>query len=771
MSNEHGARRGPRKRLGGAGGSRGRGRRRGDANPAGSRPIDLSREAVLAALNRLGRPTSLEELADALGASTEEARGVLSTRLAGMRADGHVLRNRKGAFAPVERVDLIRGRVAAHRDGYGFVVPDGGGNDFYLAPREMRTVMHGDRVLVRLKRIDRQGRAEGSLVEILERRNNHVVGRLFFNRGRALVVPDDRRLHHDIVVSDRDIGDAREGDVVVTEVEQPPGEHAPPVGRIVEVLGHHLEPGLEIEIALRSHGIPVEWPDAVLADAAQIPLHPSDADLEGRLDLRHLPFVTIDGADAKDFDDAVYCRPQGDGWQLFVAIADVSHYVAQGSPLDAEARRRGTSAYFPGRVIPMLPERLSNGVCSLNPGVDRQVLVCRMHIASNGRVVRSTFAEAVIRSAARLTYDEVAQGIVEKEREARETLGELIPHLDHLFALYRTLKRSRRGRGALELDTAEPIIVFAPGSNEVVRIEAARRNTAHEIIEECMIAANVCAARFAERHRLPVLYRVHQGPGEEKAAELGWSLSEMGIRFLAGDRITPADFARVLEQVTDRADRELVQTLILRSLAQARYQPKNTGHFGLALPAYAHFTSPIRRYPDLALHRAIRWQLQGRAPQDAPYGVDDMKGLGEHTSGTERRAEEAVRDACASLKCQYMAPRVGERFTGIVSGVTSFGVFVALDEVLVDGLVHVSGLGDDYFHFDPMRHRLIGEQSGRAFRLADPVSVRVARVDIDERRIDFELDLGGGKRDRSRSPRRNVSRSRAGRRKALRRRS
>jgi len=393
-----------------------------------------------------------------------------------------------------------------------------------------------------------------------------------------------------------------------------------------------------------------------------------------------------------------------------------------------------------------------------------------MRISANGRIVRSTFVEAVIRSAARLTYDEVAQGVVARDPEVREGLGELTPHLEDLFSMYRVLKRARLRRGALELDTAEPYIVFAPGSNEVVRIEAARRNTAHEIIEECMIAANVCAARFAERHRLPALYRIHPGPSEEKAAELSWSLNELGIHFSPGERTTPSDFAQVLEQASDPGARELVQTLILRSLAQARYQPKNIGHFGLALTTYAHFTSPIRRYPDLALHRAIRWQLRGASQDVAPYTHEDMGGLGEYTSMAERRAEEAVRAACASLKCQYMASRLGERFSGIVSGVTSFGVFVALDEVLVDGLVHVSALGDDYFQFDPIRHRLTGEQSGRTFRLADAVTVRVAHVDIAERRIDFELDRRDGKRSQKRSAHRKSSPSRAGRRKAARRR-
>lgn len=741
-----------------------------DVSPQPGRGLDLSREAVIAALNRLGRSASIDDLASYLGAASAQALDVLSARLAAMRSEGHVLRNRKGAYAPAERLDRITGKVVAHRDGYGFVVPEGGGGDWFLAPREMRTLMHGDRVLVRLKRVDRQGRAEGALVEILERRNNRIVGRLFFHRGAAVVVPDDRRLHHDVTVPDRDLGGAREGDIVVTEVTQPPADHAPPIGRIVEILGDHLEPGLEIEIALRSHGIPDEWPAPVISAAAQAPLHPTPADTKGRVDLTDLPFVTIDGADAKDFDDAVYCRPDGEGWQLFVAIADVSHYVGQDSPLDREARSRGTSVYFPGRVIPMLPERLSNGVCSLNPGVERLVLTCRMRISANGRIVRSTFVEAVIRSAARLTYDEVAQGVVARDPEVREGLGELTPHLEDLFSMYRVLKRARLRRGALELDTAEPYIVFAPGSNEVVRIEAARRNTAHEIIEECMIAANVCAARFAERHRLPALYRIHPGPSEEKAAELSWSLNELGIHFSPGERTTPGDFAQVLEQASDPGARELVQTLILRSLAQARYQPKNIGHFGLALTTYAHFTSPIRRYPDLALHRAIRWQLRGAKQDVAPYTHEDMGGLGEYTSMAERRAEEAVRAACASLKCQYMASRLGERFSGIVSGVTSFGVFVALDEVLVDGLVHVSALGDDYFQFDPIRHRLTGEQSGRTFRLADAVTVRVAHVDIAERRIDFELDRRDGKRPQKRSAHRKSSPSRAGRRKAARRR-
>lgn len=730
--------------------------------------LSLSREAVFICLKGFGRPVSQDELASQLLVESDAAREVLNARLDAMRDEAVIRRNRRGLFSVVNLAEahVVIGVVSAHREGYGFLIPEAGGRDLYLAPREMRVVIHGDRVSARVKRIDRAGRPEGAVVEILERRHDRVVGRFFRRENVGEVVPDDRRINHSITIADRENGSAKEGDIVVAEILQAPSQNGPATGRVVEVLGHDGTPGLETEVAMRSYGIPNEWPSEVTKEAADIAWDLTPSDLTLRTDLRTLPFVTIDGDDAKDFDDAVFCHRDEAGWTLYVAIADVSHYVSSGSALDQEARRRGTSVYFPGRVVPMLPERLSNGVCSLNPGVDRLVLVCRMRISDSGRIVRSTFDEAVIRSAARLTYDEVAAGIIDGDQKVRMTLGALIPHLQELHALYRVLKYTRRKRGALDLDSVEARFVFAASAPGVARIETVVRNTAHEVIEECMIAANVCAARFVGRHRLPALYRVHEPPQAEKLAELAFSLSEIGLRLPAKGVVTPLDLARVVESADEQANRQIVQTLILRSLAQASYRPKNTGHFGLALPAYAHFTSPIRRYPDLALHRSIRAKIHQSAP--TPVLPGDMGELGGHTSMTERRAEEAVRDVVASMKCQYMSERVGEQFSGLVSGVAPFGVFVSLSEMPVDGLVHVSGLGDDYFSFDPVRHRLSGKQTGQTYCLTDRLDVRVARVDIAERKIDFELVKTGSKRALPRLARRRTSRSRAGRRKGSR---
>ena len=737
----------------------------------GSSSAELSRSSILTLLRNAGGPLPLEDIGAQLRVRDEPSLQVLDARLGAMADEGALIRNRRGHYAAVERMDLTRGRVAAHRDGYGFVIPEDGGQDLYLAPREMRSLLHGDRVLVRVRGIDRRGLSEAALVEIIERNNEQVVGRFFKEGGVGFVIPDNKRRHQNVVIPGSGNANARDGDIVVAQITEPPTERSQPIGKVVEVLGEHMAPGLEIDVAIRSHGLPHQWSEEVVRQAEGIALDPSFDDSGERENLRELSFVTIDGADAKDFDDAVYCEPSDKGWTLWVAIADVCAYVPKDSPLDEEARRRSTSVYFPGRVIPMLPERLSNGVCSLNPGVDRLVLACRMSIDANGRIRRSSFTEAVIHSRARLTYDEVADAIVDLEEDSRTRLGELTRPLDDLYALFRVLKRARRRRGALEIETVEPRIVFGVGerTQRIDRIEGVVRNTAHEIIEECMIAANVSAARFLTRHKLPALFRIHEAPSDEKCAELRLFLGEIGLPFTDAAKPSPSEYARVLESAVGRPDAHLVQTLILRSLKQAAYRPKNIGHFGIALECYAHFTSPIRRYPDLLLHRAIRHRLRGGRAADAPYSPEEMVGLGEHTSMAERRDEEAVRDAISWLKCEYMMDKVGEQFSGIVSAVTSFGVFVELKDVLVDGLVHVSSLGDDFYHFDPVRHRLEGERTAKTYRLAQPLTVRVTRVNLDDRKIDFELaEPSSGPFRPRRSARRRQSQSRAGRRKARR---
>lgn len=519
------------------------------------------------------------------------------------------------------------------------------------------------------------------------------------------------------------------------------------MGRVSEAPGERSAPGEEVDVAVRTRVLPAEWPPGVFEEAARLGPEVAEEDKAERWDLRDLPFVTIDGEDARDFDDAVHCIPTARGWRLIVAIADVAHYVRPGSPLDREARRRGTSVYFPGRVLPMLPEPLSNGLCSLKPGKDRLCLACEMLVDQDGHIVRSRFRDALVRSQARLVYEEVAAGLAPAGSGAEARNGTSAP-LRHLHALFRALHRARRRRGALDLDTIETRIVL-DDEGEVIAVEPRVRNDAHRIVEECMIAANVAAARFLSRHRRPFLYRVHERPAEDKVRELRAFLAPLGLR-LGGEAPQPRDYASLIDRSRSRPDAALVHGVLLRSLAQAVYAPVNAGHFGLALAAYAHFTSPIRRYPDLMAHRAIKQVLGSFPNPPQARRPDEMSALGEHASMTERRADEAVREVERRLKCRFMQGRIGETREGCVSGVTGFGLFVTLDELYVDGLVHVSALGADYFHHDPVHHELRGERSGRVFRLGDRVEVVVARVDVEDRKIDLELrhpvKVGGRRR-------------------------
>jgi ribonuclease R len=565
------------------------------------------------------------------------------------------------------------------------------------------------------------------------------------------------------MIPDSATGQAGHGQVVVAEIVEQPTKRSQPIGHIVEVMGDHMAPGMEIDVAIRAHELPFQWPDAVIAEAQALPSSVTAAASRGRTDLRDKALVTIDGADARDFDDAVFCTRTPSGWKLTVAIADVAAYVKPGTPLESEARLRGTSVYFPQRVLPMLPEKLSNGLCSLRPDEDRLCMACELQVGRDGQVKRSRFFEAVMRSAARLTYDEVAAAVVERDRQARRTLSDIIDHLDELYALYAALKRARERRGAIDLDTQEARIVFG-ADKKIESIGSQTRNDAHRLIEECMIAANVAAARFLERHRIPALYRVHDRPAPDKVAELREFLSEVGMKLAGGARPEARHFAALLKRTAGRADGELIQSVLLRSLAQAAYSPRNIGlrslaqaaysprnigHFGLALESYAHFTSPIRRYPDLLVHRAIKHLINERASERFDYDTDALVSLGAHATMAERRADEATRDAVSWLKCEFMLDHIGEVFAGSIMGVTSFGLFVTLDDIHVEGLIHVSALGSDYFHFDPIGHRLTGERSGAVFRLADRVRVRVQRVDLDERKIDLEL-VDAGKRSGSR---------------------
>lgn len=704
-----------------------------------------SREVILQLLTASPHPLDFPSLATALGLSEEIDIDALRKRLRAMERDGQILFNRRRQYVPVSRADLISGRVMGHPDGFGFLIPDDGSPDLFLHAKQMDSVMHGDRVLASVRGLDAKGRREGAVVEVLERATEQVVGRLLVESGIAFVVPDNKRLTQEILIPPDQLHKAKPGQIVVAAIIEHPTKRSRPIGKIVEVLGDHLAPGMEIDIAIRSHELPFEWPQTVTEEADRFGYEVPERAKQGREDLRSLPLVTIDGADAKDFDDAVYCRREADHWRLLVAIADVSHYVKPGTALDKEATLRGTSVYFPGQVIPMLPEILSNGLCSLNPQVDRLCMLCEIRLDDEGTVLDYQFKQAVMNSAARLTYDQVAAMVVEQDTKLRQQYAELVPHLDNLYALYHTLNHARLERGTIDFETTETRIIFG-ADRKIEAIEPSVRNDAHKIIEECMILANVCAARFLKEHDLPALHRVHAPPSAEKLEDLRAFLAGVGLSLGGGLEPEPADYARVLQQVQGRADFHLIQTMLLRSQSQAQYSPDaETGHFGLAHEDYAHFTSPIRRYPDLLVHRGIRHILTGGTAANFMYSLADMQALGEHCSMAERRADDASRDVLAWLKCEYMQEHVGDVFDGIITSVTNFGLFVELADIYVEGLVHVTALTNDYYRYDPVRQRLTGESSGRSFRLADSIRVKVARVDLDERKIDFVLAEGADK--------------------------
>lgn len=698
-----------------------------------------SRELILGVLAENGQPMDFATLATALNLFDDIDLDALKKRLRAMERDGQLLYNRRREYVPVDRTDLIAGRVIGHADGFGFLKPDDGSADLFLHAKQMRTLMHGDRALVSVRGIDPKGRREGALVEVLERGTTQVVGRYFIEGGIGFVTPDNTRLSQDILIPPDATHGAKHGQIVVAAIVEQPSKRAQPSGKIVEVLGDHMAPGMEINVAIRSHELPFEWPDAVLEEADRFTFEVPETDKVGRVDLRNTPLVTIDGEDAKDFDDAVYCERDGNNWRLLVAIADVSHYVRPDMAINREATERGTSVYFPGKVIPMLPEILSNGLCSLNPHVDRLCMVAEIHLGARGKLLSYRFMEGIMHSAARLTYTKMAQIVVERDAEMRAAYApELVGHLDDLYALFKVLRKARDRRGAIDFETAETRIIF-DAERKIEAIVPTERNDAHKLIEECMIMANVCAAKFLSKHRIPALHRVHEGPTPEKLADVRQFLGGLGLSLEGGDEPSPADYTRLLDSLQDRPDRHMIQTVLLRSMSQAVYSPETVGHFGLAQDHYAHFTSPIRRYPDLLVHRAIRHVLQGGKASDFLYKLADMTALGEHCSMTERRADDATRDVTAWLKCEYMQEQVGNTFNGVISGVTGFGLFVELSNIYVEGLIHITALTSDYYHFDPIRQQLTGENTGRKYRLGDTVTVTVARVDLDERKIDFVL--------------------------------
>ncbi len=696
-----------------------------------------SREFILELLAERERPISYRQLLIELNITDSEEKEALRRRLLAMVRDGQLLQNRRGIFGLVDKMELIKGHVVGHKDGFGFVVPEEGGEDLFLNGRQMRSVFPDDEVLVRVANIDNRSRREGIIVEVLARHTHELVGRFIPESGIFFVEPANQRINQTILIPQGAEKGARPGQMVVVQITEQPSFTMQPVGKIIEILGDHMAPGMEIDVAIRNHELPHEWPAKVLTEAEKFSSEVSEADIQGRLDLRELPFVTIDGEDAKDFDDAVYCEKCAKGgWVLYVAIADVSHYVKPHTALDKESLNRGNSVYFPGQVIPMLPEVLSNELCSLKPEVNRLTLVCEMEITANGKIGKYRFHEGVIHSQARLTYNQVYAMVEQQDASLQKKYKKLLAPLQELFSVYRILHAARLKRGAIDFDLPETKIIFGP-DRKIERIVALVRNDAHRLIEECMLCANICAARFLEKNECPALYRVHEGPTLTKLIDLRKFLGELGLNLPGTEEPAPRDYADLLKKIASRPDARLIQTVLLRSLSQAMYSPENKGHFGLAFDAYTHFTSPIRRYPDLLVHRAIRKVLRG----EHKPGMEDVQfeKYGEHCSMTERRADDATREAMDWLKCEFMQDKVGEEFAGMITSVTGFGLFVELTEIYVEGLVHISMLRNDYYQFDPIKHALSGEHTGKRYRLGDPVTIKVVRVDLDQRQIDFVM--------------------------------
>jgi ribonuclease R len=745
-----------------------------------------SREFVLDYLRDSVGPLTHEEICAGLELVDEEQIEAMRRRLRAMERDGQVARNRADGYGTLDKLNLVKGRVIGHPEGYGFVSPlEAGEQDIYLSSRQMRRVFDGDVVLVRISGRDRRGRPEGTLVDVVERKTTELVGRYFCESGIHFVRPDNPRISQDILIAADQLNGAAAGQIVLVGITDAPSRNRAPSGHIAEVLGDHLDPGLEIEVSIRNYGIPHQWNDEVQAETDAIPDQVTDK--EFRVDLRSLPLVTIDGEDARDFDDAVYCQPKPrGGWKLIVAIADVSHYVKPGSALDIQAFERGNSVYFPNHVVPMLPEKLSNGLCSLNPREDRLCMVCEMQISREGDVTKYQFYEAVMYSHARMTYTQVAQIIEERgspeDANIRDQFAAILPQIDSLHDLYRVLHKRRSERGAIDFDTQETRILF-DGQRKISQIIPVKRTEAHRLIEECMLAANVCTAKFLEKSKLPALYRVHEGPSEDRLTSVRDFLGELGMGLGGGDDPQPEDYQRVLRSAKNRDDASVIQSVLLRSMSQAVYQAENLGHFGLAFEGYTHFTSPIRRYADLLVHRAIRSLIRSSKKVSGvvriegakeltkdkiyPYELPRLDDTGAHLSVTERRADEATRDVVNWLKCEYLVDRVGQEYSGVVTAVTGFGLFVMLDELYVEGLVHVTGLPKDYYNHEAAQHRMVGERTGRVFRLGDKLRVKVVRVNLDERKIDFELageessnDHSGAKRPAGKFTRKAVGKGR-----------
>ncbi|WDD98202.1 ribonuclease R [Thalassomonas actiniarum] len=703
-----------------------------------------SRELLLSIIEKAPSPYTFNALCKALNYHQDEQQIGLKRRLRAMENSGQLFFNKFKQYVLAPKDSVLTGKVIGHRDGYGFFAPDSGGKDYYISSHEMQRVFHGDIVeAILIERLDKKGRKEVRILNVVEPRKAGIVGRFFVEHNIACVVPDDARIKQDILISPDEKHGARHGQMVVVDIIQRPTRRANAVGKVVEVLGEHMAPGMEIEIALREHDLPHQWPQSVLDEVEPLAEEVDAKAKAGRIDLRELPLVTIDGEDARDFDDAVYCeQKKSGGWRLWVAIADVSYYVRPGSALDDEAISRGNSVYFPSQVIPMLPEKLSNGLCSLNPDVDRLCMVCEMTVSAKGKLSGSKFYPALMRSHARFTYTKVA-AILDGDKELRAQYSALVGDLENLHQMYHALTEARNKRGAIAFETNESRFIFN-AQRKIEAVEEVVRNDAHKIIEECMILANVATAKFVEKHQVPGLFRVHDKPSEDKYKNFVTYLGELGIEVPAREQPEPADYSNILEKVVGRPDQELIQTMLLRSMKQAVYQSDNVGHFGLALGSYAHFTSPIRRYPDLVIHRVIKAILQGQKDDIVnigcyAYPVEAVIELGEHCSMTERRADDATRDVSDWLKCEFMQDHVGDTFTGVIATVTNFGLFVRLSELHIEGLVHITSLGHDYYHYDDIRMSLTGENTGAKYHVGDVVEVKVAAVNLDEKKIDLVL--------------------------------
>ena len=692
-----------------------------------------SRELILKVMADQGVPLSILKLNELLEITNDESEA-FNKRIRAMERQGQIMRNRKDDFCISEKLNLIPGRIQGHPDGFGFLIPDQGGDDIFLSSREMMQVLHNDRVMVQTIGQDRKGRPEGKVIEILERKNETLVGRVVQGQGVTIVAAEDKRINQDFLIPYHFDMDAKPGQIVVIEITAQPSFKSRPMGKVIQILGNYADSGMEIEIALRKHQLPYNFSQETIEIAESFSKKVTEKDFKGRIDVRDLSLITIDGETARDFDDAVYAESIDKNWRLVVAIADVSFYVQPDKILDKEAFERGNSVYFPRRVIPMLPEALSNGLCSLNPHVDRLCMICDMMIDQQGKVISYKFYPSVMESKARMTYTDVSTLLNETSPELTEKYKAIIPHIKNLESVYKILTKQRHARGAIEFASSETIMIFND-QGKIDRIEPVIRNEAHRIIEECMLAANVCAANFLIEHEHPALYRIHEGPTEERLENLRIFLAEFGFMLGGGDKPSIKDYATVIEKIKGRPDEHLLQTVLLRSMQQAVYSPDNIGHFGLAYEAYAHFTSPIRRYPDLLIHRAIKATLEKKKMPAANWHV-----LGQHCSMTERRADDATRDVSSWLKCYYMQDKIGEIYEGTVAGVTSFGLFVSIDGIYIEGLLHVTELGNDYFTYDKARHAMVGERSHAIYRLGDRLKVKLVRVDLELSKIDFSLE-------------------------------